>query len=477
MSRLPRLLRWVVLFLVFVAVGGIGFQYQDRLKAVFRVSAPIASAEKGAPPPIQEPKVLKLSPQARQNLKLVSQPVRPQSFWRKILVPGEVVDRPGLSDRGVTSPAVGVVTQVHAFPGDTVRPGDRLFSLRLISEYLQNTQSELFRAIRETELINEQRERIGPLAASGGVSQARLIELDQQFKRQQAAIDGYRQDLLTRGLNPEQIGEIQEGRFIASIDVVAPPALSVQSLTQTLSSPPKTSDETASPNEEASDSIAYEVQDLQVDLGTQVQAGQLLSVLANHSSLYIAGHAFKREATYLEQAAQQGWPIEMEFAEDDASHWPTLDQTFRIRHLSNSIDSASRTFDFFTPLTNQSRSYVQDDKTFVVWRFRPGQRVRLHVPVEELKDVIVVPAAAVVREGPEAYVFQQNGDLFNRLPVHVLHEERLEIVLANDGSVKPGLYLAQSAAASLNRVMKAQAASGIRADVHVHADGTVHAAH
>ena len=175
--------------------------------------------------------MLKLSPQARQNLKLVSKPVKPQLFWRKILVPGEVVDRPGLSDRGVTSPAVGVVTQVHAFPGDTVRPGDRLFTLRLISEYLQNTQSELFRAIRETELINEQRERISPLAASGGVSQARLIELDQQLKRQQAAIDGYRQDLLTRGLSPEQIGEIQEGRFIASIDVVAPPALSVQSLT------------------------------------------------------------------------------------------------------------------------------------------------------------------------------------------------------------------------------------------------------
>ena len=478
MSRLPSLLRWVVVFLVLIGIGGIGFRYKDRLKSMFRASAPVASIEKASPRPIQEPKVLKLSQQARQNLKLVSKPVTPQSFWRKILVPGEVVDRPGLSDRGVTSPAVGVVTQVHAFPGDTVRPGERLFTLRLISEYLQNTQSELFRAVRETELINEQRERIGPLAASGGVSQARLIELEQQLKRQQAAIEGYRQDLLTRGLNPEQIGEIQEGRFIASIDVVAPPALSVRPLTQTQLSPPKTSDETESLIDDGPDSIAYEVQDLQVDLGTQVQAGQLLSVLANHGSLYIAGHAFKREATSLEQAAQQGWPIEMEFADDDdPSHWPTFDQTFRIRHLSNSIDSSSRTFDFFTPLTNQSRSYVQDNKTFVVWRFRPGQRVRLHVPVEELSDVIVVPAAAVVREGPEAYVFQQNGDLFNRLPVHVLHEERLQIVLANDGSVKPGLYLAQSAAASLNRVMKAQAASGIRADVHVHADGTVHAAH
>ncbi|MCA9111341.1 MAG: hypothetical protein KDA52_15415, partial [Planctomycetaceae bacterium] len=68
-------------------------------------------------------------------------------------------------------------------------------------------------------------------------------------------------------------------------------------------------------------------------------------------------------------------------------------------------------------------------------------------------------------------------DLFNRIAVHVLHEDRRNIVIANDGSVTPGLFLAQGSAASLNRVLKAQAASGVRADVHVHADGTVHASH
>ena len=203
----------------------------------------------------------------------------------------------------------------------------------------------------------------------------------------------------------------------------------------------------------------------------------MLSVLSNHRALYIEGHAFKQEAPQLEQAAQNDWPIKVEFAEDDGEHWPPLDQAFQIRHLSNTIDMASRTFDFFIPLTNQSRAYEQEGKTFVVWRFRPGQRVRLHVPVKQYENVIVLPAAAIVREGPEAYVFRQNGDLFKRIPVHVLHEDRLSVVLANDGSLSPGTFLAQGSAASLNRVLKAQAASGMRADVHVHADGTVHAAH
>lgn len=419
--------------------------------------------------PVEDAKVLKLSPQARKNLNLVSQPVVLQTYWRSIQVPGIVVDRPGISDRGVTAPAVGVVTQVHAFAGDTVKPGDTLFTLRPFSEYLQNTQSELFKATRETQLIQEERSRLAGLAQSGTIAETRIIDLDQRIRRQDALIQAYRQDLLTRGLTPAQIKQITEGTFVSTIDVVAPPPVSdgggqpgIQPV--------------ASGDDQRGAGLVYEVQELKVDLGQQVQAGQLLSVLSNHRSLYIAGHAFKQEAPLLEQAAQNAWPIEVEFAEDDSRSWPSLEQSFQIRHLANTIDSASRTFDFFIPLTNQSRAYEKEGKTFVVWRFRPGQRVRLHVPVERLENVLVLPAAALVREGPEAYVFRQNGDLFNRIPVHLLHEDRLNVVLANDGSVSPGIYLAQGSAASLNRVLKAQAASGMRADVHVHADGTTHAA-
>ena len=95
-----------------------------------------------------------------------------------------------------------------------------------------------------------------------------------------------------------------------------------------------------------------------------------------------------------------------------------------------------------------------------------------------MQDVIVLPTAAVFRKGPEAFVFQQNGDLFNRIAVEVLHEDRSNIVIANDGSVSPGFYLAQNAAASLNRILKAQSSSGgLPPGYHVHADGTVHEAH
>ena len=471
----PRI--WALLAIVSL-IGSTAFLARDRwLPLVTRISTDPAPLQ-DTPEPEQERQVLKISTQARKNLGLISKPARLENYSRTIQIPGVIVDQPGRSDRGITSPVAGVVARIHAFPGDTVHPGDRLFTVSLFSEYLQKTQKDLFAATSETQLIREQLDRLRPLARTGGIAKSRIIELENNLRRQAALIKAHRQDLLTRGLNPNQLDTVARGQFVTSVDVVAPPPL-VGQPDRTTRDTPKSQQDKQPGQQPASRAtlMVYEVQDLSAELGHQVQAGQLLSTLANHMALYIEGHAFKREAPALETVAQNGWEITVEFAEDDPRHWPALEQTFQIRHLANSIDTASRTFDFFIPLTNQSRTYQQQDLTFIVWRFRPGQRVRLHVPVEQMENVLVLPTAAVVREGPEAYVFLQNGDLFNRIPVQVLHEDRLNIVLANDGSVPHGLFIAQNSAASLNRVLKSQSASGKSPDVHVHADGTVHSAH
>ena len=424
--------------------------------------------------------VLEISEQARKNLSLKSMAARPRLYWRTVVIPGEVADRPGISDRGVTSPAVGVVTAIHAFPGDTIRPGEELFTIRLFSEYLQATQTQLFKARQETAIVQAEINRLSGAVNTGAVPQSKLIDLTSEISRQNTLIQASRQELLTRGLTPQQVQQIESGTFVSTVDVVAPPVSDTPLVAGSSTSPIERVsylESAANALRLKSDSIAYEVQELAVELGQQVQAGQLLANLSNHQSLYVVGHAFKREAAFLERAAQENRPIEVEFAEDGAESWPELQQTFRIRHLSNAIDKNNRTFDFFVPLENQSRTFEKQAKLFLVWRFRPGQRARIHVPVEKFEDVFVLPSEAVVREGPEAYVFRQNGDLFKQIPVHVLHEDRRLIVIANDGSITSGAFLAQGSAASLNRVLKSQSASGKEPGVHVHADGTTHAAH
>ncbi len=463
-----KLWRTLACLVVIICVGvGTWFSRGYWLPLFADRTGPLATKQDDGPQ-IAEPKVLKLSPQARANLGLESKPALIQTYWRKIQIPGVIVDRPGVTDRGITSPIAGVITQVHAFEGDIVQPGEKLFTLRLVSEYLQQTQADLFKAIRETEIFNKEMVRLNDLAVTGIIPGKRILELEQQISRQSALIDSFRQELTSRGLQKTQIDQIEQGTFIATIDVHAPEIAKatkdMQLVEDAITTGPASSD-------------FFQIQELKVHLGQQLDAGELLAILANHSSLYVKGLAFKMEASDLARAAEQEWEVDVEFTEDSGEGWPELAQEFRIRHLANTTDPNSRTFDFFIPLVNQSRVYEKDDRPLAIWRFRPGQRVRIQVPVEEIQNVIVLPAAAVIQEGPEAWVFQQNGDLFNRITVQVVHQDRTSIVIANDGSITPGFYLAQGSAATLNRVLKAQAASGMRADVHVHADGSTHAAH
>lgn len=423
-----------------------------------------------------ELQILELGEQARKNLRLTVKAARPTDYWRTISIPGLVADRPGISDRGVTSPAVGVVSEIHVYPGDTVYPGQRLVTVRLLSEYLQATQTQLFKSAHEATLVQSQIDRLGDAAIAGAISGSRVIELKNEQQRQQMMVRAAKQELLNRGLSAEQIDAVSQGNFVSSVEVVAPPPRADSALLKDLTkqevqtvSYEVTADVTAD--------VTYEVQSLAVELGQTVQAGEMIISLANHQSLYVIGHAFKREAGLIEQAAQSSTPVEIRFAEDSAELWPPLDQQFQIRHFSNTIDVNTRTFDFFVPLQNQLRSYQKEGAQFLVWRFRPGQRTRIEVPVEKLTNVFVMPSEAVVREGPDAYVYRQNGDLFSQIAVHVVHEDSWNIVIANDGSITPGTYLAQIAAASLRRVLKSQSASGMQPGMHIHADGTVHAAH
>jgi len=81
------------------------------------------------------------------------------------------------------------------------------------------------------------------------------------------------------------------------------------------------------------------------------------------------------------------------------------------------------------------------------------------VMVEELKGVFVLPLAAVVREGADVYVFRQNGDIYERVPVQVIYEDSAQVVLANDANLL-GNYVAFNAADALNRALKAKSEEG-----------------
>lgn len=461
--RLLRLLKPVAGVALLAGVGAVGYSARERwLPRVVPGYARTAAADEpaGESGPAAPTGKIIVNEQAQENLGLTARELKPQTYWKTIQVPGMVVDRPGVSDRGVVAPATGVVARVYRVPGDTVRPGDVLFTLKLLSESLHLTQTDLFKATQDIALIQVQKKLLKQSA--GAVSEARVIEVDNQIARLEIAVKAYRQELLNRGFSREMIDGIAGGTFVNEINIVVPPR------TASAGAP------VAAPGGPIERPLTFEVQELKADLGQQVQAGQALCTLSNHQLLAVEGRAFREEAPLLEQSVTERWPVGVDFQEEPTAQWGEFKQPLRIRHLSNTIDPERRTFAFLVPLENESRVVADEGRTQTLWRFRPGQKVRLHVRVEEVKNVFVLPADAVTRDGPEAFLFTQNVNTFTRRPVRVLLQDRQQVVIANDGSLPPGTYAAQSAAAQLNRMVKAGGASGVPKGYHVHADGSLH---
>jgi multidrug efflux pump subunit AcrA (membrane-fusion protein) len=228
MMRILQLLKQSLLLAVVAGLGIAGYFTSDHWLPLLQhkghdkqASEPVVeTASETATPPT---KIIVVE-QAQKNLGLTFKAILPETFWKTITVPGMVVDRPGISDREIVAPVTGVVSAIHHVPGDTVRPGDPLFTLKLLSESLHLTQTDLFKTTQDIKLALAQKLRLA--AVSGAIPESRIFEVDSQITRLQVAAKAYRQELLNRGLTSEDIDGVAEGKFVGEMAVVAPERMS-----------------------------------------------------------------------------------------------------------------------------------------------------------------------------------------------------------------------------------------------------------
>lgn len=403
-----------------------------------------------------------VSEQAQKNLRITAKPLVVDSFWKTIQVPGMIVDRPTQRDRYVIAPVEGVVTAIDRVPGDTIRAGDKLFTLKLLSESLHQTQADLIKTTQDIAIATAERNRLAAL--SDILPASKFIEIDNHLARLKTAADASRQDLLSRGLSAQQVARISAGHFETEIAIGAPVALRNEGVIKVAS--------TSNPGPEI-DAPSFELQEMKVEPGQQVQAGQTLCLLSNHRALTIEGRAFREETPLLEQSLKEKWPVEVDFQEEATGLWPDFKQPLYVEHLASVIDPVNRTFSALIPLENEARAFDEGGRAQTMWRFRPGQKVQIRVKVEQLTNVFVLPVEAVTHDGPDAFLFTQNANMFDRKAVHVLFQDRRYVVVANDGTLMPGMFVVQTAAAQLNRMVKSQT-STVPKGFHMHADGSIH---
>ena len=379
---------------------------------------------------------LELSPQAQANIGLKSGKVTIENFWRKITVPGIIVERRGKTKSRIVAPLTGIVTKVYVIEGEAVRPGQPLFNVRLTHEDLVQAQVEYLKLVEELDVVNLEVERLRPAADKGSIPQKTLLDRLYEQRKVQASLKAHRQSLRLHGLQDDQIKEIEKTRELQSEHVVHAPA---ESRKQTQS---------------------FVVEDLKVDVGRFVNTGDPLLTLSDYSELYIEGDAFEQDGLLVADAIKNGWKVTARVE----NHTPTgtTISGLSILYLSDQVDPTTRTLHFYILLKNEpQRDEVKDGHRFVNWRYKPGQRTQLRVPVEEWKDRIVLPADAVVVDGAESYVFQQNGKHFDRRAVHVEYRDLDSVVIAQDGTLFKGDAVAMSGAQQMLTALKNKAGGGI----------------
>ncbi len=397
---------------------------------------------------------LHLSEQARRNIGLSKetlQPIKLGVFTRTLNVPARVVELPGRTQVQVASPMTGVVASVHVVQGEAVAPGTLLFKVRLTHEDLVQAQAMFLKTLGELDVEDREIARLTSLDTSGVIAGKRLLERQYSKQKLKAVFNANRESLLLHGLSAEQIDSIiQDRRLLRELEVRAPALPSHSSVVQSAENP-----------------HLFMVQKINLNPGSMVRTGDPMAVLADFDELYVEGRAFEHDAeeithaSKMQAAGEPGWDITA-VLENNGQGMKTIDG-LKVVYIDNEIESDSRAQRFFVKLPNH---IVQDSQSaeghrFLTWRFKPGQRMQLRVPIEQWSDRIVLPVDAVAREGAETFVFLENGDHFDRRPVHVEHQDQMWVVIANDGSLFPGDTVALTGAHQMQVALKNKAGGGV----------------
>lgn len=420
-----------------------------------------------------------LTPAAVRSLGLRFGRVGREPFRKSIRVPGMVTEKPGRSGVVVTSPTNGIVRRIHRFPGQVLRPGDVLFTLRVMDEALETAQLSLLETLSRIRVNERELARLDPLAEAGAIVGRRTLEMEYELEQLRATREARLQELRLRGLDGDQIRRILDDRELVSeieirLDGGHPAEGNDSGAAEALAG-------------RAGSDALFTIESVDVFPGRAVKKGEELAHVASHRELYLRGEAFESDVSAIREVVARGWKVEADFGEAGPGA-----MELEIAYIDNHVDATTNTFPFYMTLANRVVSQRQDasGREFWSWKYKPGQRSHLRIPVAEWPDQIVLPRDATVRVGPETMVFRldlaavdgepvaeagprdldrflDGLDLFELEPVavQVLHQDPRWCVIADDGDLAVDDIVALNRGYQLHLAWRLQRSGG---DLHDH---------
>lgn len=409
------------------------------------------------------------------NMNLKYGKFETRDYFQKVRIPAQVVERIPQSRRSVSAPIAGIVKKVFVAQGQAVRPGEKLFDLRITDHSIADLQVDLLKVFGDLDVSRAKKERLVNLG-TGVVAGKQLMENEFEIKKLTDLRTALIQEMRVRGMNEEQIKSFIKTRQLAKDITIYAPSLDEPTSQPPALSPPITpasapigsSSNGSSPSQ--SDDQYFIVETVQVPEGTSLELGDLLCSLTHHRELLIKGLAFEGDIEKIANANQNGWKFTAQFGEGSDA---TVRDGLSLYQVENHVDTDSKTFPVLVQLQNEILNQTSDseNRTFINWRFKPGQRAHLEVPVEMWESQVVAPLEAVVREGPETFVFMKIGHThtsqdgtedheFQKVPVKILHSDSRFVVLKKSERLDIYEKFALDQAYQLNLALKLATGGG-----------------
>jgi cobalt-zinc-cadmium efflux system membrane fusion protein len=310
-------------------------------------SAP--AAQQAAAP--RDPLMVELKAEMAQQIQLG--PVKPAQVSETMRLPGRIeVDERRLARIG--SNVNGRVVEVLAHVGDTVAPGRPL--ARISSPELTQAQRDFLRALSTAKLNEKAVERAKALLAADVIGFAEVQRRETELSLAQAELKAARDQLGILGLSGGGIRQLEQTGTISSI-------ISVVS------------------------SINGVVIDRTVVQGQVVQPGEKLFSVADLSTVWVVGGVPEQFA----HDVQIGQTVEI-----DVAALPGETVVGKIVFVSDTVSPETRTVTVRTEVKNPGR------------KLKPAMLANMKVALLP-HERLVVPAAAVVRDGDKDFVYVAEG--------------------------------------------------------------------
>jgi cobalt-zinc-cadmium efflux system membrane fusion protein len=300
------------------------------------------------------------------------------------------------------------IAEGHVAPGDRVRKGQALVTLE--SEEVGNTLSEFYKTSADLELSRLNLEREQRLFENGVAPKKDLLAAENDFQVAQASREAAEKKLHVLGFNEQQVQQISHSHQVS-------PRI-------TLYSP-----------------IAGKIVSSRVVRGMMTEAATEILVIFDLSMLWIDAEVYEKDIAHI----HVGQKVDIHVPAYPDEHF-----SGSISYISDTIQEETRTITVRTQVANPQGM------------LKPGMFADLHIFYNGSREILAVPANAVLEEGDEKIVFVQEGDHYVKRGIRTgsLAEGSYEVL----SGLRPGERVVTQGLMHLKTLLS----DSLRQSAHIH---------